>query len=72
MVDEWQAEAPGNDGDWIDVRMRKASEAKPIGGATVALLKDAMRSKMADRQLPAGELSKLAKELLAGVVGSAL
>jgi hypothetical protein len=65
MADDGSAEIPDQTSDWVDSRVGMASAAKPVSERTASLVKAAMRSKMADRQLPAGELAKLAKELLA-------
>lgn len=65
MIDGQETEVLDEAVDWIDVRVRMASTAKPVAEKTALLLKAAMRSKMADRQLPSGELAKLAREMLA-------
>lgn len=59
------APAETSPSDWIQVRVAKALEHAPVNTEVADLLRESMLARMADRRLPAGELSKLAKELLA-------
>lgn len=71
MTDGQEAGGPGDVDDWIGARVALAVAAKPIADETAESVKTAMRTKMADRTLPPGELAKLAKELLAILGGGA-
>lgn len=53
--------------DWITARVDSALKESPVAAAAVTEIKKQLNGKMREQALPAGDLTKLAKNLLAAI-----
>lgn len=56
--------------DWVTDRVNAALKASPVAAAASAKIKEQLNGKMREQPLPTGDLTKLAKNLLAAISGT--